>query len=196
VRAPLLLRIPEWAAGAAVRVGSEGAVDAAPGTFHRVEREWRGRTVIEISFPMRPTLWRGDRGAVAVRRGPLVFSLRIGEDWRRINAGKEGRELPHGDWEVHPTTPWNYGLLLREDRLNEDVRFTERPVGDMPFSQEGAPVAATARARRLPQWRNENGSAQEVPEGDITSSEPLQDVTLLPYGCTRLRITEFPVLDR
>jgi len=26
-------------------------------------------------------------------------------------------------------------------------------------------------------------------------AEPLEDLVLLPYGCTNLRVTEFPVLD-
>ena len=43
----------------------------------------------------------------AVERGPLVYSLKIGESWHRIK-----QTGPAADWEVYPTTPWNYGLVL------------------------------------------------------------------------------------
>ncbi len=183
-RGPLLLRIPEWASGATVQVGGGPREDAAAGTFHRVDRAWEGRTDITLVFPMEASLWRGDRGSAAIVRGPLVYALRLGEDWRRINPSKPGRELPHGDWEVYPTTPWNYGLTVSDPLAPNELRFQEHPVGDLPFSPAGAPVTAIARARRIPGWTAENGSAREVPQGPIQSSEPIEEITLIPYGCT------------
>ena len=80
--------------------------------------------------------------------------------------------------------------------LAEDILFTELPVGELPFSPEGAPVSAKVRGRRVPKWTMENGSAADVPESPVVSSEPLETLTLIPYGCTNLRVTEFPVLKR
>ena len=197
VRFPLLLRVPAWAEGAQIRVG--GRTEAVPpraGEFCRIEREWRGTTEIELRFPMRGRLWQGYRGAVAVERGPLVYSLAIGEEWKRINADKPHRELPHGDWEVHPTTPWSYALDVSAATLEEDLTFVERPVGATPFSPTGAPVIARARGRRVPGWEKVHGSAADVPEGPVHSREPLEDLTLVPYGCTSLRMTELPLLAR
>ena len=55
-------------------------------------------------------LLRGHHKTAAIERGPLVYALRMGEDWRQVHADQAGHELPHGDWEVYPTTPWNYAL--------------------------------------------------------------------------------------
>ena len=82
-------------------------------------------------FPMRPKATVRYNEAVAVERGPLVYALAIGEEWTRVNADKPHRELPHGDFEVRPTTPWNYGLVARpRPARGRDLRFEERPVGD------------------------------------------------------------------
>ena len=39
-------------------------------------------------------------------------------------------------------------------------------------------------------------TAADAPPSPVSSAEPLETLTLIPYGCTNLRITEFPVLDR
>ena len=196
VRFPLLLRVPAWAEGAAARVAGGSEERLAPGSFHRIERTWEGSSAVDIRFPMRPKASRRYHGAVAIERGPLVYSLKLGESWTRVNADKPHRELPHGDFEVRPTTPWNYGLLIDEARPEASVAFEERPVGEKPFSPDGAGVVARARGRKLPGWKLAHGWAAEVPPEPQLSSEPLEELTLIPYGCTNIRVTEFPRLAR
>jgi len=113
-----------------------------------------------------------------------------------VNADKPHRELPHGDFEVRPSTPWNYGLLLDEQNLDASVTFQELPLGERPFSPEGAGVAAEVKGRRLPRWNMAHGWAAEVPPDPQDSKEPLEQLTLIPYGCTNIRVTEFPRLQR
>lgn len=47
-----------------------------------------------------------DHEQYVLQRGPLIYSLRIGERWEQYNQHVPGHELPHGDFEVFPTTPW------------------------------------------------------------------------------------------
>ena len=191
VRFPLMLRVPAWTQGATVQIGGDEESMKA-GAFHRIEREWNGAVELTVRFPMKVKTTRRYHEAVAVERGPLVYSLKIGENWTRVNADKPHRELPHGDFEIRPTTPWNYGLIVDEDKPETSISFSEQPVGEKPFSAEGAGVVAKAKGKRLSDWKLKYGWADDVPTGIQTSSVPVEDITLIPYGCARLRVTEFP----
>jgi len=189
---PLVLRVPAWADGATMQVEGAAPVRLVPGTFHRLQREWRGPTTVALRFPMRPRVSVRYNDAVAVERGPLVYSLPLEERWSRVNADKPHRELPHADFEVRPASAWNYGLLLNPATPEAGITFAERPVGARPFSPDGAGMQARVRGRRLPDWRLAHGWAAETPPGVQVSEEPLEDLTLIPYGCTNIRVTEFP----
>jgi hypothetical protein len=182
-------RAPEALAVVAVNGKQQSGVK--PGTFHIVERTWRKGDKVELTFPMRVRAGRWYHGSVALERGPLVYSLRIGEDWRKI-----AQHGPAADWEVLPTTAWNYGLVLDPADPGRSVAVTEKPVGESPFSPESAPVELRVKARRLPQWALENGSAGPLPESPAASSEKIEDVVLIPYGSAKLRITAFPLLKQ
>jgi hypothetical protein len=142
---------------------------------------------------MEPRATRRYNDALVLERGPLLYALKIGEDWRRVNEEKPHRQLPHADWEVYPTTPWNYALNLGPEDLSH-LQFKEHPVGDMPFSPEGAPVSVKVMGARIDGWEMVDGSAGELPTSPIEASGELKELILIPYGCTNLRIAEFPTL--
>jgi hypothetical protein len=187
-RFPLRLRIPSWAAGAEVTVPGERPVEAEPGTFHRIVRDWKSGDRVILNLPMKPRVTRRFNNAAVIHRGPLVFSLHIDSRWVQIKG-----ERPHADYEVFPTTPWNYALVLDEANPEKSLDVTERTIHMPCFSEFNAPVSIAARARALPSWGMENASAAPPPESPVKVDTPVEEVRLIPYGAAKLRVTEFPV---
>ncbi len=194
VEFPLWLRIPEWCAAPSIEVGDRKAlVSTSSGRWIRVTRTWSDgdRAVLGLPMEVDVKLWPEMKGAVSVRRGPLYYSLRIEEDWRRY-AGTD--EWPA--FEVLPKSPWNYGLVLdHESALNSfETVLRTGLLPAQPFVTDGSPVSLRVKARRIPYWGLENGTCGLLPQSPVASSEPVETVTLVPMGGARLRITSFPVI--
>jgi len=76
----LSVRVPEWARGAALRIGDQPPEAASPGVVS-VHRAFRAGDVVELDLPMAPRFTAPDprvdavRGCVTVERGPEVMAL-------------------------------------------------------------------------------------------------------------------------
>ncbi|NSW89227.1 MAG: glycoside hydrolase family 127 protein [Firmicutes bacterium] len=187
----LWLRVPGWAEGACLKIGGR-SISLKNGDYYRLEQVWSGETSFTLHFPMHPRIVSRPNNLYAVTRGPLVYSLPIAERWVRINRDIPGREPPHCDYEIYPATPWNYGLCLDKNNPESGIRFEELPIGDCPFSPGGAPVVAHVRGKKV-DWDKKNGCAAPYPGMDRVSNEE-EELRLIPYGCTNLRMTEMPLL--
>ncbi len=194
LRFSLDLRIPNWAENATLQLEGEKEKTVPPGTFYLLDKVWSGTETLLLRFPMTPRASRRYHQALSLERGPLIYSLKLGENWTRVNTDAPHRNLPHADWEVYPTTPWNFALDLNEQTVAQDIVFIEHPIGPIPFSPKDAPVTARLKGILLDSWRLVNGSAGEIPQSPVSLSGPKVELVLIPYGCTNLRVTEFPTL--
>ena len=189
LRFPLYIRIPAWATDASVAVNGQKVDGVRAASFQRIERDWQKGDRVEIVLPMKVRTVGGFNGSISVERGPLVFSLAIGESWSKLK-----QTSPVTDYEVYPTSAWNYGLRVDAADPAASFQVTEAPVARQPFDRKTPPLSLRVKARRLPQWVIVDDSAAPPPQSPAVGPGKDEDVTLIPYGAARLRITSFPVL--
>jgi hypothetical protein len=201
VNFPLYVRIPGWASSyalcvneAAVDPGAprSGAVASAPEREGLVciRRVWKDGDSVLVRFPMAVRVSSWERSSAGVEVGPLVFAFPVGEDWRPVSGAP-----PFCDYEVHPTTPWNYALLLGDSDNDAAPRLVRARAGKQPWSAENTPLRIRVRARRVPDWTAVNGTSGAIPEPPIEAAATVESLDLVPFGCARLRISMFPVLS-
>ena len=191
---PLALRIPGWCSNAVVRVNGKIQSGARAGSFFRVERKWKNGDAVEIHLPMPIQTLFGPSHAVAINRGPIVYSLKIGERWsvRTPDSLKMGFD----EFEIHPTTPWNDALELNLTNPAASLTFTNFALPENPFDPKRPSVALLAKARQISGWTIgwRGTHAFEPPPSPVTSTNPLENVTLVPFGSQHLRVSWFPYL--
>jgi hypothetical protein len=213
----LHLRIPGWARGAAVLInGARWRGKVRPGTFIKLDRDWSPNDTVVLKLPAEVELVDWPTGGVALERGPLVFSLRIGEKWAR------DRKEPFSTddfpaWNCTPSTPFNYAMDVSRDRLDGQVQLVRNSDTVDPWTPETSPLELRVPVRRVSGWklrkrktvtkgRKERGEKLRKVKGDFLLTPELPDpetlerklgksvetAVFVPLGCTHLRMTLLP----
>ncbi len=182
---PLSIRIPGFASAAKV----DGKT-AKVGEFFVVDRRWNGESTVTVELEFATEMTEGYDGMFSVRRGPLLYALPIAAEWHRLEYEKNGvmRKFPYCDYELLPKTPFAYGFA------SEDFTYTEcEPEAEFLFSPEGAPSALMASLAPVA-WSEENGHCKASPDGRAAIGVAEQ-LRLIPYGCTDLRMSVLPKIE-
>ena len=215
MRFPLYLRMPAWCDKAWLTInGQRVKAQAKAQSYLRIDRQWKDGDVVALTLPMRVSVrtWAQSGNSISIDRGPLTYSLRISEryvpvdgtvleflprSWYREGMSKELIEAWPA-WDIFPTTPWNYGLVVDAKRPETSFEVTKKkwPADDSPWDKARAPIEIKAKGRRIPGWTKDDldlvGLLSESP---VRSEEPVEDITLIPMGSARLRLSAFPVID-
>ncbi len=195
VRFPLYLRVPRWCKQAAVTLnGKDLQVKSEPLSYIVVDRTWSDGDQLALRLPMEVSVrkWPANKDSVSVDYGPLTFSLKIDEKWVRY-----GTNDKWPGWEVFPTAPWNYGLVLdpNDPAKSFEVVHKPGPLAPQPFTPDAAPIELRVKARKIPAWKlDHQGLVEPLQQSPAQSSEPEETITLIPMGAARLRISSFPTI--
>ncbi|MEK6255668.1 MAG: glycoside hydrolase family 127 protein, partial [Gemmatimonadales bacterium] len=179
-------------------VTGESITIPVPGTIHRMDRVWNDGDVVELEFPMTVRASRGHENSVSLELGPLLLALPRQEVWKRVGGGE-----PFGDWEIRTTEPWNYGI--RQDDVAAPQGAFDVRRGDVPEQpwasgtapgtlSAGPPIQVGCVARRVDEWQPYGVDTGPMPWSPIRSGHPDEPIILVPYGSTKIRISEFPVV--
>lgn len=181
----LKVRVPSFAEGLtvdgeAVALTDMLSFDIAP-----------GKHTVSISYEATPHMISRPYGLNTVKCGSLLFSLPIKYNTKLLEYVKKDveRKFPYCDYEHTPASDWNYGYC------DSPLTLERRGVGDVPFSSEQPPLVVKTQTCHI-DWGLEEGYetlCAKIPQSTAPLDAPAE-TELYPYGCTKLRMTELPIV--
>ncbi|MEO5890262.1 MAG: beta-L-arabinofuranosidase domain-containing protein [Ferruginibacter sp.] len=210
VEFPIYLRVPSWCQGATVEINHRAVqVNAVSGGYIRLNQKWNNHDQINLKLPMaiRVRQWAKNKNSVSVNYGPLTFSLKIGEDYKKESStataigdsGWQATADPNKwpSYEIYSGTAWNYGLVL--DGVDPGKSFTvvkkSWPADGNPFTNANAPIELHTTGKQIANWTiDKYGLCGVLPQSPVKTSATASNLTLVPMGGARLRVSAFPVV--
>jgi len=195
VQFPFHIRIPGWCSQPGIDINGKTIDFEEENGMVVLDRTWKEGDLVQLVLPMEVKLSRWVENSVSVERGPLVYVLGIEEVLNKVESGDRWGNFS----EMRPAGPWNYGLLESAVKQPESgFRFHEMNRDNIyPWTMENAPVTLLTRGKIIPDWTLHREMAGPLPHSlplKHLEQSPPEEITLIPYGCSKLRITEFPVV--
>ncbi len=155
-----------------------------------ISKDWHNDE-INVTFKFEPKLINRPDDMVCLWYGPLLFVVPIEEEWVMHEYESNGviRKFPYCDYEVFPRSKWNYAFADNMFKVNING------IKGNPFSNNKPPVTINAYMYEI-DWGYEEGYdnvCRETPSSRTPKSDK-KEITLIPYGCSNLRMTEMPYL--
>ncbi len=182
----LKVRIPSFAVNVKIN-GQPTNKDEAVFEFKAGDKQ-----SISISFETECNMIDRPHDLKCVKCGSLVFSLprEYEKVMHEYTKNDIERKFPYCDYEYKGTTPWSFGFASSE------LKVVRGKVDEIPFSSKNPAVTVTAKVAPI-NWGLEDGFktvCAKVPESRKAEGD-VREVSLYPYGCAKLRMTELPMVE-
>ncbi|WP_345211327.1 beta-L-arabinofuranosidase domain-containing protein [Mucilaginibacter gynuensis] len=200
VNFPFQLRIPAWCKKGSVKINGQVYKEAEGNQLVTISREWKNGDVVELNLPMHIFTNTWKENSVSVERGPITYALKIEGTSKQIKNTKDSIDYGNAYTEILPISPWNYALIRTADnKLADNYKVEETgQQSTYPWSLKNAPILIKTSGKRIPSWQLYNGMTGPIPYSVTYQLETgsTEDIVLVPYGCTQLRISQFPVVPK
>lgn len=196
---PLYLRIPRWCAEPVLRVNGTKIEALSPSRgFVKIERAWSKGDRLELRLPMTPRVSLGyetefpsaNRKYFGFEPAKVFESRRL--PYASVLYGPLLFALPVRD--LDPNTPdpkaeWQYALNANPVQKDYGIAVERGPIPSPWNWPLASPLTLKVAARSF-NWNPTD--SQALPDQPVIGERD-ETIRLVPYGCTKFRVSMFPV---
>jgi hypothetical protein len=205
---PLSFRIPNWCANPEITINDLPCKEKADARgFVRIARQWKADDRVRLRFPMTVRVKMGhdnnanDTPYATASYGPLLFAFPIA-DTKDANTPDDSAK-------------WKYAFDAPADKPGFEITVHRSPMPEKWNWQIDAPLTLQISAQSFdwnpairpslpvnPVGPNDASPYQpdiimtQLPKQPIPTGATSERISLVPYGCTKFRVSMFPVTER
>ncbi|EGO20580.1 hypothetical protein SERLADRAFT_441925 [Serpula lacrymans var. lacrymans S7.9] len=185
------VRIPSWVSGGTIAINGGAAQAVNPSNGLQSVSIGAGTTTIVLNVPAEITLENRPESSIAVHRGPLHYAFDISRN-QTILAQNAQQPLAV-DLQYLATEAWQYAIDPSTLTFNSNPPSS----GELPspiFDAGLPPLTITVTACPVA-WGLAGDTFADSPPVSPSCTGAPTNITLWPFGATKLRIGEFPVFN-
>ncbi|KAI8985545.1 hypothetical protein BD414DRAFT_488407 [Trametes punicea] len=186
------VRIPSWVSKGTITIDGGVRKAVSPSEGLQAVSVRAGTTKFTLNLPSDITIESRPHSSIAVHRGPLHYAFDIARSQKVL---KRNAQQPLAvDLEFDATTSWQFALGDPKTFVfNADV-----PSGGTlpsPIFDSGLPPFTITAPACLVDWDVAGDTFAASPPEDPECVGSVTNITLWPFGATKLRIGEFPTFN-
>jgi hypothetical protein len=196
---PLYLRIPAWCHKPRIEVNGVAASTAGLANgFLKLARKWRPDDKVTLQFPMEIEIVQGREtpypridyfGNRSVARLDSIAS-----PWASVNYGPLLFALPIRDENPNQEAAgarYQYALDVSPREVRRKIQVLRRP---MPARWNWALESPVQLSVKMKEFDWQPTEAEPLPKQPVKGARPAR-ILLVPYGCTKFRVSMLPVTE-
>ena len=200
---PLYLRIPEWCKNYSIKINGKAIALKPEDGFVRVSRFWKNNDVISLVFKMTLHVQQGKENAYpqndyffhGIEKQKLEVNTKVNNPFQCVTYGPLLFSLPIADVNENQEAfgaKYNYALNINTKQISTDIEVIKKDMpGSWSWQIAQTPIKLKVKAKEF-KW--EPSQMQPLPKTTIKEGNATT-ITLVPYGCTKFRVTMFPVAE-
>ncbi|KAL0570021.1 hypothetical protein V5O48_011940 [Marasmius crinis-equi] len=186
-----LVRIPSWVVNGTVSINGGEAQPLEPHDgFHSISVP-AGKTTFVLNLPAEITTEARPHGAVAFHRGPLHYALDISFNAHILK--QNAQEPRAADYQFDATSDWQFAIDPKTAKWVGGASPTDTLPS--PIFDSGKPPVSIEISGCSIDWAEAGETFAAPPPQNPACKGEIKTLKLIPYGATKLRIGEFPVMS-
>ncbi|KAI0320993.1 hypothetical protein OF83DRAFT_1168834 [Amylostereum chailletii] len=186
------VRIPSWVSSGTVSVNGAASTPVAPKNGLHAVQVSAGQTTLVLNLPADITTEDRPHGAIAVHRGPLHYAFDISRNETVI--ARNAQESRAVDLQFEATGTWQYAIDPSTLQFHNEGSPASGTLPSPIFDTGLPPFTITATACQI-DWDVAGDTFAASPPTNPTCTGAKTNITLWPFGATKLRVGEFPVFS-
>jgi len=204
---PFVFRVPGWCKNLIIKVnGKTIEMPKVDKGFCRITRIFKDGDKVCLKMDMPVEINDANGQGIYFSRGPLLLSYAVPQqkvEDTKVYENMNGKVSSNPDfkcWSITPTAKFGYAIsskdIINGKSIKAKTKKSKIKQNEYPFDLKDAPIKVKIPVSEFDWQLLEGRYNPTLPSADTIKVTGKTKISLVPYGCTELRLTVFPYIKQ